>query len=94
MVEGRSEPHGEGGDGRGCTERELVNMLVCASSHYYTPSEMKYTRSAKESSSCPISDDLLRHRATLPSMKSKNKPKGMYASAIQRLPKSLGLPRQ
>lgn len=43
------------------------------------------TRSASESSSCPIKDDFFRQRATFPSMKSKKSPNGMNASANQRL---------
>lgn len=42
------------------------------------------TRSASESSSCPISEDFLRHRAILPSMKSKNRPNGMNPRAAHR----------
>jgi hypothetical protein len=42
------------------------------------------TRSAKESSSCPMSDDFFLHRATFPSKKSKNRPKGMKPKASQR----------
>ena len=42
------------------------------------------TRSAKESSSCPMSDAFPLHLATLPSKKSKNNPKGMKARALQR----------
>lgn len=41
----------------------------------------KRTRSARESSSWPIMLLFLRHRATFPSMKSKNKAKGRKASA-------------
>lgn len=52
------------------------------------------TRSASESSSCPIRLDLWRQRATLPSIKSKNRPKGMKARAAQRGPRSVGSPRQ
>lgn len=39
------------------------------------------TRSASESSSCPIILLFLRHRATLPSIKSKKSPRGIRASA-------------
>lgn len=52
------------------------------------------TRSAKESSSCPIRLLLPLHRATLPSMKSKKSPNGMNASAAHMLPKESGGPRQ
>ena len=53
-----------------------------------------YTRSAKESSSCPIKLLFFLHRATLPSMKSKNKPKGMNARAAQRFACAEDGPRQ
>lgn len=56
--------------------------------------EMCRTKSASESSSWPISELFFLQRATLPSIKSKNRPKGMKARAAQRLPKSLGLPMQ
>lgn len=52
------------------------------------------TRSASESSSCPIMLLFLRHRATRPSMKSKKRPKGRKARARYRLPLSDGSPRQ
>jgi hypothetical protein len=55
---------------------------------------MRYTRSAKESSSCPIKLLFFLHRATLPSMKSKNNPKGMNANAAQRFACADGGPRQ
>ena len=57
-------------------------------------SENYLTRSANESSSCPMREDLPLHRAILPSMKSKNRPKGMNARAAQMAPCSLGSPRQ
>lgn len=52
------------------------------------------TKSAKLSSSCPIKLLLCLHRATFPSMKSKNKPNGMKPSAAQAFPKASGGPRQ
>jgi len=54
----------------------------------------KDTKSANESSSCPIRLLFFRHLATFPSMKSKNRPKGMNAKAAQRLPCAEGGPRQ
>jgi hypothetical protein len=39
------------------------------------------TKSARESSSCPIILLFLRQRATFPSMKSKNRPNGRKAKA-------------
>ena len=53
-----------------------------------------YTRSANESSSCPIKLLFFLHLATLPSMKSKKSPKGMNASAAQRLACADAGPRQ
>ena len=53
-----------------------------------------HTRSASESSSWPIRLLFFLQRATLPSMKSKNRPKGMKASAAQRFPSADGGPRQ
>lgn len=52
------------------------------------------TRSANESSSCPIRDDFLLHLAILPSMKSKNNPKGINPRAAQMLLYSVGSPKQ
>lgn len=52
------------------------------------------TRSASESSSCPISELRFRHRATLPSIKSKKSPKGMKVMAVHRFERSFGVPRQ
>jgi hypothetical protein len=42
----------------------------------------EHTKSANESSSCPINDDFWRHLATFPSMKSKNSPNGMKVMAM------------
>lgn len=47
---------------------------------------MRYTKSARESNSCPIKLLFFLHLATFPSMKSKNNPNGMKANAAQRLP--------
>ena len=52
------------------------------------------TRSASESSSWPIRLLFFLHRATLPSMKSKNRPNGMNAKAIHMGPYASGGPRQ
>jgi hypothetical protein len=52
------------------------------------------TKSASESSSCPIMLLFFRQRATLPSRKSKNRPKGRKASASQRSEKDEGSPMQ
>ena len=54
----------------------------------------RHTRSASESNSWPIKLLLPLHRATLPSMKSKNRPKGMNARAAHMLLWLLGGPRQ
>lgn len=56
--------------------------------------EVRRTKSARESNSCPIKLLFFLHLATLPSIKSKNNPKGMNAIADQRLPYALGSPRQ
>lgn len=53
-----------------------------------------HTRSARESSSWPIRLLFFLQRATLPSMKSKNRPSGIRARAAQRLPWADGGPRQ
>lgn len=55
---------------------------------------LERTRSANESSSCPINEDFFLHRATLPSKKSKNSPNGMSANANHRLVRSWGSARQ
>lgn len=52
------------------------------------------TKSASESSSCPMRLLLFLHRATRPSKKSKNKPKGRKPSAIHTLSNAVGSPRQ
>jgi len=52
------------------------------------------TKSARESSSCPIRLLFFLHLATLPSMKSKNKPSGIRNMASQRFPCEEGEPRQ
>ena len=52
------------------------------------------TKSAKESSSCPIRLLFFRHLATFPSMKSKNSPKGINAKAAHRFACAEGGPRQ
>ena len=54
----------------------------------------KETKSASESSSWPMREDFPLHLATLPSKKSKKRPKGMKPRASQRLVVSLGSPRQ
>src|SRR2546423_7986155 len=56
-----------------------------------TPNE---TRSARESSSWPMSEDFPRHLATLPSKKSKKRPNGIKPRASQRFVVSLASPRQ
>lgn len=54
----------------------------------------KLTRSASESNSWPIKLLFCLHLATLPSMKSKNRPKGRKASARYSSEVSAGSPRQ
>ena len=51
---------------------------------------MRPTKSASESSSAPIKLLFFLHRATLPSKKSKNRPKGMKVSAAHKLPLCVG----
>lgn len=53
-----------------------------------------HTKSARESSSCPIMLLFLRQRATRPSRKSKKRPNGKNARARYRLDFSVGSPRQ
>ena len=64
------------------------------SCRYHREGNRGCTRSAKESSSCPIKLLFFLHLATFPSMKSKNRPNGMKASAAQRLACADGGPRQ
>lgn len=52
------------------------------------------TKSARESSSCPIRLLFFLHLATFPSIKSKNRPNGMKANAAQRFACEVGGPRQ
>ena len=55
---------------------------------------VKLTKSARESSSWPIRLLFFLHLATFPSMKSKNRPKGMNAKAAHRFACAEGGPRQ
>jgi hypothetical protein len=72
--------------------RSMVGILVLL----YTKKDRKrgLTKSAKESSSCPIKLLFFLHLATFPSMKSKNNPNGMKANAAQRFACADGGPRQ
>lgn len=54
----------------------------------------EHTKSARESSSWPMSDDLFLHRATLPSKKSKKRPNGINANAAHIFAVFEGAPRQ
>ncbi len=92
MVSRSAKANGEGCGGGRETERDLLDLLDDA--FPLNVQRRWYTRSAKESSSCPIKLLFFLHRATLPSMKSKNKPKGMNASAAQRFACAEGGPRQ
>jgi hypothetical protein len=86
VVKRGANTHGKCGGGRRKTEGNLrtrIKKLV----HGLHPEHCIWrtrTRSASESSSCPINEDFLRHRAILPSMKSKNRPKGMNPRAAHR----------
>lgn len=53
-----------------------------------------HTRSANESSSCPINEDFFLHLATFPSKRSKSRPNGMNAYASQRSVSTYWLPKQ
>ncbi|KAL9003765.1 MAG: hypothetical protein Q9188_003370 [Gyalolechia gomerana] len=55
---------------------------------------VEFTKSANESNSWPIRLLFFLHRATLPSIKSKNRPKGMKARAIHIVVWDVGGPRQ
>ena len=52
------------------------------------------TKSARESSSCPMSDDFFLHLATFPSIKSKKRPNGIKTIAAHRYERSSAEPRQ
>lgn len=56
----------------------VLNPMQKATMAGATP---KDTKSAKESNSCPINEDLLRIRATRPSKKSKNNPNAIKTCA-------------
>ena len=78
-----------------CGKRRIfADIGECRQARLKIEREMSYTRSAKESNSCPIKLLLPLHRATLPSMKSKKSPNGMNASAAHTLPKESDGPRQ
>lgn len=92
VVEGRAYADGEGNNGGGQAEGDLWHISkVCGlvivecggerGSVVCVGGESGHTKSARLSSSCPIILLFLRHRATLPSMKSKNRPKGRKARA-------------
>lgn len=76
---------------RTMVSKKVRKPMLKAQAAGATPNEIK---SASESSSCPINELFFLHRATLPSMKSKNKPKGMNIIANQSGEKSPGWPRQ
>ena len=91
MIGWGAETYGECCRGGRETEGHLWTMLLWISE---SSQRINHTRSAKESSSCPIKLLFFLHRATLPSMKSKNSPKGMNANAAQRFACAEGGPRQ
>jgi hypothetical protein len=66
----------------------IQRSLACSTSGEATQGEgeVRHTKSARESNSWPIKLLFFLHLATFPSIKSKNKPKGINASAAQRLP--------
>ena len=80
--------------GRRCNVGSFSDLLGSRLPGLTIKRDPSRTRSAKESSSCPIRLLLPLHRATLPSMKSKKSPNGMKASAAHMLPKESGGPRQ
>lgn len=95
MVGGGAETDCEGGSGGGDAKGYLfkLHQHTCSLCTPYRPGmQDKRTKSASESSSCPIKLLFLRHLATFPSKKSKNRPNGMNASAAHRLPSSPGAP--
>jgi len=55
---------------------------------------VKRTKSARESSSWPMRLLFFLHLATFPSMKSKNRPKGINAKAAHKFACAEGGPRQ
>lgn len=91
-----SKANGEGDHSGSDTERDLQEMRALVSPSTSTDSdetpdtisvgvaEKRRTKSARESSSCPIRLLFFLHRATLPSRKSKNKPNGRNVSAHHR----------
>lgn len=85
LVDVGPEADHEANSGRRYSEGHLVDMcqIICC-----LPFQIMRTRSAKESSSCPINEDFSLHRATLPSKKSKNRPRGMNAKANHRFVRS------
>lgn len=83
VVERCSHPKCEYRSGGSETEGDLYEHARTLAVDSYHPTGCPHTRSARESSSCPIREDFLRQRAILPSIKSKNRPKGMNARAAQ-----------
>lgn len=71
---------------------------TCSSSQRPKTSDLggrhSHTKSAKESSSCPIKLLFFLHLATFPSIKSKNNPNGIKASAAHRFACAEEGPRQ
>lgn len=74
--------------------RRIVEGLNVGRERRERRAEEERTRSASESSSWPMRLLFFLQRATLPSIKSKKRPKGMKARAAQRLPSAEGGPRQ
>lgn len=94
MVDACPNTQREGGSGGSKTEGNLREKASISVTPPIKREVVFRTKSASESSSCPINDDFLRHRAIFPSMKSKNKPNGMNARAAHSAPRSAGSPRQ
>lgn len=68
-------------DRSGGNSKRDLSISKLATFRYSLYCDCDPTRSAKESSSCPIKDDFFRHLATRPSMKSKKRPNGIKISA-------------
>lgn len=84
VIDRRADSNGKSGRSRRNSKRDLSKKISRISKRFDLPLcawNESPTRSAKESSSCPIKDDFLRHLATRPSMKSKKRPNGINTRA-------------
>jgi hypothetical protein len=79
VVERRAQTETEGSGSGSDAEGDLHGVLAIVLAYCFR--EGTRTKSARESNSCPIRLAFFLHLATLPSMKSKNRPRGTKPNA-------------